>query len=236
MLPKWLRGSFYQTGPGLLDLPDFTMNNYLDGYAIICKIEIDGHTVKLSKRYPQTESYQKAIETGKPYFMEYGTTPKREGSKAGFLSKIVTTFVRIISVFSESHLYMGSFNRIFSIQARDDMSDNCSASIYQCGRHLIAASATSFFSKINPTTLELEQRYDAKKFLGQNGYGVHPLIDEDGTMWNCGFSVPISKYNIVKIPNATKESDASVENLLAKGSTIASISPRWSGALSMNHR
>lgn len=92
--PSWLSGSMVQTGPGLLDLPEFTMNNYLDGFAILSKLEINGGKVKLAKKYPQTESYQKAIELGKPYFMEYGTTAKREGSKTGgFLSKLVTTFV-----------------------------------------------------------------------------------------------------------------------------------------------
>lgn len=91
--PKWLKGSFLQTGPGLLDLPNFTMNNYLDGYAILSHFNFDGSRVKLTKIYPETESYKKAIETGKPYFTEYGTTAKREGSKAGIFAKIVTTFV-----------------------------------------------------------------------------------------------------------------------------------------------
>lgn len=116
------------------------------------------------------------------------------------------------------------------------MSDNCSASMYQFGGHLFAASATTFFSKINRELLHQEQRYDAKRYLGQNGYGVHPLIDDDGTMWNMGFSVlPTAKYNIIKIPNATS-TDIEIENLLSNGGIVASISPRWNGALSFNHR
>ncbi|CAL8109442.1 unnamed protein product [Orchesella dallaii] len=210
-LPKWLKGTLYQTGPGLLDLPNFTMNDYLDGYAILSKFDIDTLSIKLTKKYPKTESYEKALEKGKPYFMEYGTTAKREGSKANIFSKIVTTF------------------------SRDDMSDNCSASIYQCGRHLIASSPTTFFNRINTETLCTEERFDAKKYLSQNGYGVHPLIDETGTMWNMGFSVlPTVKYNVVKIPNANSK-DMAMDVLLSKGSTVASISPRWNGALSFNH-
>ncbi|ODM94718.1 Beta,beta-carotene 9',10'-oxygenase [Orchesella cincta] len=211
-IPKWLKGRIYQTGPGLLDLPNFTMNDYLDGYAILSKFEIDALSVKLTKKYPKTESYEKALEKGKPYFMEYGTTAKREGSKANIFSKLVTTF------------------------SRDDMSDNCSASIYQCGRHLIASSPTTFFNRINSETLCSEERFDAKKYLGQNGYGVHPLVDEEtGTMWNMGFTVlPTVKYNIVKIPG-TSSKDMTMDALLSKGSTVASISPRWNGALSFNH-
>lgn len=116
------------------------------------------------------------------------------------------------------------------------MSDNCSGSVYECGRHIIASSAASFFCKINPSTLSVEQRYDAKKYLGQNGYGVHPLIDEDGTMWNMGFTAPVLKYNVIKIPNASRQNNAEMEALLSKGSTIASISPRWTGAIALNHR
>ncbi len=80
------------------------MNNYLDGYAVLSNFDFDGSSrVKLTKKYPETESYQKAIETGKPYFTEYGTTAKREGSKAGIFAKIVTTFVSCLFVKNFMH-------------------------------------------------------------------------------------------------------------------------------------
>lgn len=70
------------------------MNDFLDGFAILSRFEIGSSTVKLTKKYPHTEAYTKALENGKPYFMEFGTTAKREGSKSGIFAKILTTLVR----------------------------------------------------------------------------------------------------------------------------------------------
>jgi hypothetical protein len=63
---------------------------------------------------------------------------------------------------------------------KDDMSDNCSASLYKIGDTLCGAAATSFFFELDPKTLKTGRKYDGKKCFGQNGLGVHPLIDSDG--------------------------------------------------------
>jgi len=87
-------GSFIQVGPGKFDLQDFSMVNFLDGYAILTKLEINGQNkiVKLEKKYAQSEAYKKAVANGKPFFTEFATRPPREETQ-GFFSKVLTTFV-----------------------------------------------------------------------------------------------------------------------------------------------
>ena len=41
-LPEWLEGKFIRNGPGIFDLDNgnFTVNHFLDGFAMVCKFEI----------------------------------------------------------------------------------------------------------------------------------------------------------------------------------------------------
>jgi len=116
------------------------------------------------------------------------------------------------------------------------MSDNCSASMYSIDNHVCASAATCYLCEIDPNTLDTKERFDAKKLLGQNGFGVHPLKDEEGNLWNMGFTVmPTLKYNLVKIP-CGKNKDQDLNKILGRGKVVTSISSRWSGAIAFNHR
>jgi hypothetical protein len=117
------------------------------------------------------------------------------------------------------------------------MSDNCSSNVYTVGDHLCASAATCYFTHIQPGNLGTGERYDAKKLWGLNGLGVHPIKDDEGNLWNMGFSVmPTLKYHVLKIPAPGGAKGQDLTGILSHGKTVASISSRWSGGIAFNHR
>jgi carotenoid cleavage dioxygenase-like enzyme len=46
-IPKWLRGTFLRLGPGKFDIGDFVVNHWFDGYAVLCKFDIQNGKVSL---------------------------------------------------------------------------------------------------------------------------------------------------------------------------------------------
>jgi len=129
---------------------------------------------------------------------------------------------------------MTRINLLNLLQSMSDLSDNCSASVYLMGNNLFAAAPTCIFYEICPSNLSTVRKFDAKKLYGQNGYGVHPLQDENGDIWNMGFTVlPRFKYNIVKICAAK---DGKEDSKFSNAKTICSIPSRWNTAFALNHR
>jgi beta,beta-carotene 9',10'-dioxygenase len=50
VIPTWLEGRLIRIGPGLFDIEEgFTVNHFLDGYAMVSKFEIKNGKVSLVK-------------------------------------------------------------------------------------------------------------------------------------------------------------------------------------------
>lgn len=92
-MPNWLKGSIFASAPGLFDLEKGSVLNWMDGYAVISKFEINGKNVRHISRYLNSDAYKKATKAQRPIACEFGTPPATD-VKRGFFAKILPTFVR----------------------------------------------------------------------------------------------------------------------------------------------
>ncbi|KAF4517703.1 hypothetical protein B566_EDAN013381, partial [Ephemera danica] len=67
-IPVWLKGTLVRLGPGKFDLAeDFTLNHWLDGYAILYKFDIASDTeVWFSSQFLLSDAYKRAVSVGRP--------------------------------------------------------------------------------------------------------------------------------------------------------------------------
>ena len=115
------------------------------------------------------------------------------------------------------------------------MTDNAGTNLFQLSRtELFVTSNTTFFRKIDPTDLCTGEKFDYQKCFGLNGVSVHPLTDNEGDVYNIGFSVMTGlKYNIVRIQG--NEKYVTSQDMIQNSKTICSIPSRWSTAVGFFH-
>lgn len=144
-IPQWLTGTFLRTGPGLFDLGDnFTLNHWLDGYAIISKFHVSGQSVKFEKKFLQSESFKRAKKANKPCICEYGTRAYSDPTRS-WMSRLYNTLVSTFYIFT-IHIFLGKKareslvvgNTWFLLQKRNMEFESC------CG-HLFAPIPTNIF-------------------------------------------------------------------------------------------
>lgn len=91
-LPDWLRGTILSVTPGKWDFPEFTVNHYFDGLALLMRFGIGDETVTVQTKYLESDAYKKAIMAGKPVLPEYGTPSSKDPTK-----NIVSRITSIVS-------------------------------------------------------------------------------------------------------------------------------------------
>ncbi|CAL8110503.1 unnamed protein product [Orchesella dallaii] len=206
-IPSYIIGGKYlRVGPGKFDFRDFTVNHWLDGYALISKFEIHNKTIVFEKKYAQTDAYKKAMALQKPAISEFGTRAQADAKK-GFLSRVISTLL-------------------------PEFTDNAYSTLFQMGPDLFATCDTQYFTKINPSSLDSECKCDSQKAFSLNGQCAHPLTDSKGNIFNLGFSIGATgvKYQVLKIPFGKTS-----EEMMKNAKIIATISPRWTGQFSTMH-
>ena len=112
-----------------------------------------------------------------------------------------------------------------------EMTDNDCVSIFRVGPDLFTTSDSCFMRKIT-SDLDTGEKLDTNKLFGLNGASAHPITEEDGTVYNIGFSCMTGlKFNVIRIPSKGFSS----KEMMKSSKTIASIPSRWSTGLAYNH-
>ncbi|ODN02416.1 Beta,beta-carotene 15,15'-monooxygenase [Orchesella cincta] len=136
-LPDWLHESVYiRTGPGHFDFKDFSVNHFLDGYAILTRFQIDKNTIKYDRKYLQTDAYKKALIAQKPVIAEFGTKAHPDPTK-NVLSRFIPSLI-------------------------PEMSDNCNVCLFTIGKDLFAGADTCMFRKVDSKTLDCGEKFGLK--------------------------------------------------------------------------
>ena len=116
-----------------------------------------------------------------------------------------------------------------------EVTDNGFGAIYPINSEIVAASDNSFFQCVDSCTLESGKKYDSNKLFGVNMISPHPLKDENGDIYNVGFSIGMgAKFNIIKIPGQTAKKE-SLDDLLKKSKVISTFPCRWTTAMPFIH-
>jgi len=74
-IPKWVSGSFYRNGPGLLKCSTQTYNHWFDGLAMVHKFDIADGKVSYQSKYLESNVRDSILESGSITFPEFATDP-----------------------------------------------------------------------------------------------------------------------------------------------------------------
>ncbi|XP_061072522.1 carotenoid-cleaving dioxygenase, mitochondrial-like [Conger conger] len=176
-IPSWVSGCFLRNGPGKFEFGNKSFNHWFDGMALMHQFKIEGGQVTYRSRFLRSRSYQSNSENDRIVVSEFGTMSVPDPCK--------NFFQRFLSRFE-------------SLQA----SDNANVSFTKYKGDFYVSTETNFMHRVNPETLETQEKVDWSKFIAVNGATAHPHNDPDGTTYNMGnsYTKKGATYNIICVP------------------------------------
>ncbi|KAK1799376.1 hypothetical protein P4O66_006720 [Electrophorus voltai] len=144
------------------------------------KSEVKGE-VTYRSRYLRSDTYNSNIKANRIIVSEMGTMAFPDSSKS-----VVVTFLN---------------------HTIPDFTDNCAGNIIKYGNDYYATSETNYIRKIDPVTLETQDKLDYQKYLPVNLVTSHPHYDKEGNTYNMGTTIADkgkTKYIIFKVPATEK--------------------------------
>uniref|UniRef100_A0A672IM53 Beta-carotene oxygenase 1 n=1 Tax=Salarias fasciatus TaxID=181472 RepID=A0A672IM53_SALFA len=182
-IPGWLQGTLLRTGPGIFSVGETSYNHWFDGMAIMNSFNIkDGEVIHRSK-FLKGDTYQANMAAKRIVISEMGTMAYPDPSK-NLIFKAIT----------------------FLNHTVPDFTDNGANNFIKYGNDYYATSETNYIRKIDPVTLETQEKVDYLKYLPANLVSSHPHYDKEGNAYNIGTSIAEkgkTKYMIFKVPGKT---------------------------------
>lgn len=80
VIPKWIRGSLIQNGPGAFKIGDVTLNHVFDGMALLHRYHIVNGRITYQCRFIKSEAYETIKSQNRMAFNEFGTTVTSNGT------------------------------------------------------------------------------------------------------------------------------------------------------------
>nr|XP_020462100.1 beta,beta-carotene 15,15'-dioxygenase-like [Monopterus albus] len=185
-IPSWLQGTLLRNGPGIFSVGDTSYNHWFDGMAIMHSFVFKNGEVIHRSRFLRSDTYKANMAANRIVVSEMGTMAYPDPSKS-FLVKAVT----------------------FLNHTMPDFTDNGASNFIKYGNEYYATSETNYLRKIDPVTLETQDKVDYKKYLPVNLATSHPHYDKEGNTYNIGTSIAEkgkTKYILFKVP-AVSEKD-----------------------------
>ncbi|XP_076879788.1 beta,beta-carotene 15,15'-dioxygenase [Brachyhypopomus gauderio] len=201
-LPDWLQGTFVRNGSGLFSVGESSYNHWFDGMALLHNFTIKHGEVTYRSKYLRSDTYNSNMKANRIVVSEMGTMAYPHPSKSMF-SKVVTFLNHTIP----------------------DFTDNCASNIIKYGNDYYATSETNYIRKIDPVTLETQDKVDYQKYLPVNLVISHPHYDKEGNTFNMGTMIADkgkTKYVIFKVPAADK-GDPERSSVLKSVETICTL-------------
>ncbi|XP_071402888.1 beta,beta-carotene 15,15'-dioxygenase [Centroberyx affinis] len=185
-LPSWLQGTLLRNGPGIFTVGETTYNHWFDGMAIMHSFTFKDGEVTYRSRYLRGDTYQANMAAKRIVVSEMGTMAYPDPSK-NFIVKAIT----------------------FLNHTVPDFTDNGASNFIKYGNDYYATSETNYIRKIDPVTLETQEKVDYLKYIAVNVVTSHPHYDKEGNAFNIGTSIAEkgkTKYTLFKVP-AVSETD-----------------------------
>ncbi|XP_062297682.1 beta,beta-carotene 15,15'-dioxygenase isoform X2 [Scomber scombrus] len=185
-IPSWLQGTLLRNGPGIFSVGETSYEHWLDGMSIMQSFAFKNGEVIYRSRYLRSDSYKANMAANRIVVSEMGTMAYPDPSK-NFIFKAIT----------------------FLNHTVPDFTDNSASNFIKYGNDYYAASETNYIRKIDPVTLETQDKVDYMKFLPVNLACSHPHYDKEGNAYNIGTSIAEkgkTKYMVFKVPAASEKS------------------------------
>ncbi|CAL8311725.1 unnamed protein product [Merluccius merluccius] len=183
-LPNWLKGTLLRNGPGLFTVGETTYSHWFDGMALMQSFCFKDGEVIYRSRYLKGDTYKANMAAKRIVVSEMGTMAYPDPSK-NFIVKAIT----------------------FLNHTVPDFTDNGASNFIRYGNEYFATSETNYIRKIDPVTLETQDKVDYLKFIAVNMVTSHPHYDKEGNTFNIGTSIAEkgkTKYTLFKVPAASE--------------------------------
>ncbi|XP_061614847.1 beta,beta-carotene 15,15'-dioxygenase [Phyllopteryx taeniolatus] len=193
-IPSWLQGTLLRNGPGIFSVGDTSYDHWFDGMSIMHSFSfMDGEVIHRS-RFLKSDTYKANMESNRIVVSEMGTMAYPDPSK-NLIVKVIT----------------------FLNHTVPDFTDNGTSNFIKYGQDYFATSETNYIRKIDPVTLETQDKVDYMKFLPVNLASSHPHYDKEGNAYNMGTCIAEkgkTKYLLFKVPAVSqKDKDKKVPAL-----------------------
>ncbi|XP_061661279.1 beta,beta-carotene 15,15'-dioxygenase [Syngnathoides biaculeatus] len=196
-IPSWLQGTLLRNGPGIFSVGDTSYDHWFDGMSIMHSFSFkDGEVIHRS-RFLRSDTYKANMESNRIVVSEMGTMAYPDPSK-NFIVKAIT----------------------FLNHTVPDFTDNGASNFIKYGQDYFATSETNYIRKIDPVTLETQEKVDYMKFVPVNLASSHPHYDKEGNAYNVGTCVAEkgkTKYLLFKVPAVSPKDkdkkDAALKNV-----------------------
>ncbi|XP_008305705.1 beta,beta-carotene 15,15'-dioxygenase [Cynoglossus semilaevis] len=182
-IPSWLQGTLLRNGPGIFTVGETSYQHWFDGMAIIHSFAFKDGEMTHRSRFLRSDTYKENMAANRIVVSEMGTMAYPDPSK-NFIFKAIT----------------------FLHHTVPDFTDNGASNIIKYGNDYYATSETNYICKIDPVTLETQDKVDYMKYLPVNLATSHPHYDREGNAYNIGTSIAEkgkTKYTLFKVPAAS---------------------------------
>ncbi|XP_060950099.1 beta,beta-carotene 15,15'-dioxygenase isoform X2 [Limanda limanda] len=184
-IPDWLQGTLLRNGPGIFSVGDTSYDHWFDGMAIMNSFTIKNGEVTHRSRFLRGDTYKANMAENRIVVSEMGTMAYPDPRK-NFIFKAIT----------------------FLNHTVPDFTDNGASNFIKYGNDYYATSETNYILKIDPVTLETQEKVDYMKYLPVNLACSHPHYDKEGNAYNIGTSIAEkgkTKYTLFKVPAASEK-------------------------------
>ncbi|XP_034416642.1 beta,beta-carotene 15,15'-dioxygenase [Cyclopterus lumpus] len=184
-IPSWLQGTLLRNGPGIFSVGATSYDHWFDGMAIMNSFAIKDGEVTYRSRFLRSDTYTSNMAANRIVVSEMGTMAYPDPSK-NFIVKAIT----------------------FLNHTVPDFTDNGASNFIKYGNDYYATSETNYIRKIDPVTLETQDKVDYMKYLPVNLSSSHPHYDKEGNAYNIGTSIADkakTKYILFKVPAVSKK-------------------------------
>ncbi|XP_008274518.1 beta,beta-carotene 15,15'-dioxygenase [Stegastes partitus] len=184
-IPSWLQGTLLRNGPGIFSLGDTSYEHWFDGMALMNSFTFKNGEMTYRSKYLRSDTYRDNMAANRIVVSEMGTMAYPDPSK-NLISKVITLFNHTIP----------------------DFTDNGASNFIKYGNDYFATSETNYIRKIDPLTLETQDKVDYTKYLPVNLVTSHPHYDKEGNTYNIGTSIAEkgkTKYVLFKVPAVSQK-------------------------------
>ncbi|XP_073441202.1 carotenoid-cleaving dioxygenase, mitochondrial [Dendrobates tinctorius] len=196
-IPAWVRGSLLRNGPGRFEFGADKYNHWFDGMALMHNFKIENGSVTYMSKFLQSDSYTKNKSANRIVLSEFGTLAAPDPCKS--------LYDRFMSKFKVAS------------------TDNCSVNYVLYKGDFYVSTETNYMRKVDPETLDTQEKVNWSKFIAVNGATAHPHYDPDGTTYNMGnsYGKEGTRYNIIRVPPQKSNAAETLEG----AQIICSIEP-----------
>ncbi|XP_033763808.1 LOW QUALITY PROTEIN: beta,beta-carotene 15,15'-dioxygenase-like [Pecten maximus] len=186
-IPPWVDGALYRNGPAIFQIGVDKFEHLFDGMGAIQKYEVKDGMAVFSRKFINSNSYQKNMAANRIVVSEFGTIAQYPDPCKNI------------------------FQRFFSYFKLGTPTDNTSITVWPLRDRIFTSTETHFLHEIDPDNLDTISKVDLKQYLTINSAVAHVHWDREGTIHSIGHLYEgHPSYCIFRIPGGSDFKDSKV--------------------------